>query len=199
MDTDKDNVNGAANGHGRTLPDGQLVLLEAESDEALLLAPEQRQKLFTGALAQKIADRLDMILALISCRLPLAEIALRAHVSHHTLRELIGQHAVLIATDMDRYAGWTAGLSAKFLALAELKAADAPFKDLVAAHSFVGKLSLDMKVASQQLMGVGDAGAVTEVEADNPALKSARDFLAGRNKTLTTDEHRLTQMEEAKT
>ena len=162
------NGHNGANGHG-PLPGGQMILLEAESDEALLLPAERRAKIFTAAQAEKISDRLDCILTLIACRLPVREVARKAHISNHTVAALIMQHAGPIAADMERYSGWTGEISAGFLALAVQKSAveleSIPFKDLVAAHSFVGKLSLDMKLAAGQLaIGTGELNPDVDVQ-----------------------------------
>lgn len=154
----------------------QLTLIEAESDFALLLPEAERRKRYTATQVQKISERLDLILMLIACNAPIREIADRAHISHHTITELIGQHATLIAADMLRYSDWTEGLSAKFLALANQKAEDAPFKDLIAAHSFVGKLSLDRRLASQQLSGANGELAA-EIKAESEALTKFREAL----------------------
>ena len=166
------------------LPGGQMILLEGESDEALLMSHEHRVKIFTAAGAQKIEERLDPILTLIACRLSIARVAERCHISNHTVAALILQHGGRIAADMAEFAGWTAEVSAGFLALALQKAAtelkDIPFKDLVAAHSFVGKLSLDMKVASAQLqIGVENPETLETIQADE-LLESAQKWAQAR-------------------
>jgi len=206
MKQDELNAQNGTNGHRATalnlggpdqrlapLPNGQFLLLEAESDEALLLPTERRAKIFTAAQAQKIAERLDPILTLIACRLPVKEVARKAHVSNHTVAALIQLYAGPIAADMERYAGWTAEVSAGFLALAVQKASDdldeIPFKDLVAAHSFTGKLSLDMRLASAQLtIGTGEL---------NPAEDSTA-VTERRQKFLDTLKQMATEAEEVK-
>lgn len=183
-----------------SLPGGQLILLEAESDEALLMTPAQRRKIFTADLAQKIEERLDPILTLIACRLSIATVAQRCHISNNTVARLIMLFSAKIARDMEEFSGMTGDACAAFLALAYQKAADElpkiAFKDLVAASSFMGKLSLDMKLASTQMNwnAEKDGDSPLQLETENPALVKARQ-IAERIWAEDQDKPKLTNSE----
>lgn len=174
MDAPKTNGTTCANGEAKpALRDGQFILFDAESDEALLLPREKREKIYTTAQARKIQEREDMLLMLIASRAyPLEEIARRSGVGDHTIRELIARNAIALAADMDRCAGWADGISAAFLALAYEKARsdydNIPMKDFVAAHSFTGKLALDRRIASAGLKDLSEPLQSLEAEEVNP-------------------------------
>lgn len=143
----------------------QLALIEAESDDALLLPREEAAKRYTASGAEKIAHRRDCILAMIGWGMPADQIAKHAHCNHRIVKALGAKYSQRVAdstSDMVKFLR-TLALKAAFLAGQKLEDAK------------VGELSVFMGVALQrsQEMEMASAGATDvnesiDVEADDP-------------------------------
>ena len=159
--------------------DEQLVLIDAESDEALLLPAHVRAKRYTAAQVKKIEWKLDCIVTMIACQaIPIPRIAEVAHVQRHTVEALAAQMAERIGADSIRFADYAAATSAQFMYLARQKSDKAPFKDLMIGHGIARDTAINLRAAGGP-MNDPNEGAI-ELEAENPALKSAREFLQGK-------------------
>jgi hypothetical protein len=153
----------------------QLALIEVSDEEALLLPTEQLRKRYTAGQAQKIDWKRDCIKALLACGLPIETVALKAHVNERIVKEILAIYAASIAADMGAFGDYAMSRAAKFLALADQKAHAAPFKEQIAAASFIGKMGMDMKLASTG-MDSAEQPAI-DVENENEQLQRAREWL----------------------
>lgn len=128
----------------------QVPLFSAESDEALLITPEQRRKRFTARQVAKQEEKLDLILMLIATGVVTKEaIANKAHVSLHTIEAIIQKFSEAIGSDAVKLAEFAQGKAAKFLFLADQKAHMAAPKDLMIMHGIARDTAIHMRLAGE--------------------------------------------------
>lgn len=163
----------------------QLTLIEAESDEALLLPDLERRKRYTAAQVEKIEWKLDMILLAIAAQvIPLQTIAERAHVNFRVVQELATRYAERIGQDAVKLADYAAAKSAKFLFLADRKSENATFKDLMIGHGIARDTVLNMRLSAAGQTDLNDA---IDVVAEDEELKRFREGLR-QLKSINTEE-----------
>lgn len=175
---------------------GQLSLIEAESDEALLLSREDAAKRYTARSAEKLEWRRDCILALTGCGLPVDYVASVAHCSARIVRLLGAKYAQAAAQSTQQMSRVLAGLAMKAAFHLDQKLPDAKPNELA--------VTLGIALQRKQEMDAGGAGAydpnaeAIDVTEENPALLSARKRLAERTgkiqPPMDADERRLEEV-----
>lgn len=151
----------------------QLALLDAESDEALLLPAEVVRKRYTARQVEKIEARLDCIVTMLAWGIPQEKIAQAAHVNHRTLTTIAGRYAERVGKDALSLADYAAGKAAKFLYLADQKAEGASAKDLAIMHGIVRDTMINCRATA----GATDLDNAIEVEQSNEKLEAFREKL----------------------
>lgn len=151
----------------------QLALIDAESDEALLLPDGERRKRYTARQVEKIEARLDCIVTMLAWGIPHDKIAAAAHVNHRTLTTIAGRYAERVGKDALTLAEYAAGKAAKFLYLADQKADGASAKDLAIMHGIVRDTMLNCKAVA----GAGEMDNAIEMEQTNERLEQFREKL----------------------
>lgn len=155
----------------------QLPLLDAESDEALLLPPEEKRKRYTGRQVSKLEERLDCIVTMLAWGIPDERVAQAAHVNFRTLAVIKGKLAERIGTDALGLAAVAAGKSSKFLMLADQKAEGASAKDLMIMHGIARDTAINLKLTA----GAENLDPAIDVPAVSPALEVARKLVAAKD------------------
>lgn len=157
----------------------QLALIDAESDEALLLPADAVRKRYTARQVEKIEARLDCIVTMLAWGIPFEKIATAAHVNHRTLTTIAGRYAERIGKDAVTLADYAAGKAAKFLYLADQKAETASAKDLAIMHGIVRDTMINCRATA----GAADMGEAIEVQQVNERLEQFREKLKGLRNT----------------
>jgi len=151
----------------------QLALIEAESDEALLLPDADRRKRYTAGQARQIEWKLDCILAMLACGvIPLETIAARAHVNFRIVQELSTRYAERIGSDAIKFSDYAAAKAAKFLYLADQKSGLAGPKDLMIMHGIARDTAINLRLSGGGGSSEPEAIDITASESD--ALKKFR-------------------------
>lgn len=153
----------------------QMPLIDAESDDALLLSPTERRKRYTAAQAQKIEWKLDCIVTMIAATvIPQDAIAAAAHVNVRVVRQLATLFHERIGRDAMKFSEYAAGLSANFLHQASEKAAGAGFKDLMIGHGIARDTALHMRAAGAAVTDPNDGAInVDSVDAELEAFRAS--------------------------
>ena len=161
----------------------QLPLISAESDDALFLNPDQlrEQKRYTATTVEKIELKRNYILDLVACGLPAEIVAKKTKSSSRTVKLLAAKYAQVIANNIPEFARALRSKAARWTVLADGKAEDAKFSELMVGVGIAVQRAQEMELAGQS---AGDLEAhPIALEDDNPRLIAARKFLAERVKT----------------
>lgn len=173
----------------------QLVLIDAESDEALLLPAEAVRKRYTARQVEKIEARLDCIVTMLAWGIPHDQIAAAAHVNPRTLTTIAGRYAERIGKDALTLAEYAQGKAAKFMFQADQKSELAGPKDLMIMHG----IARDTAINCRATAGAADVDGSIEVEAVNEKLEQFRAKLKQLKPGDANAETQRTQREEEKT
>jgi hypothetical protein len=157
------------------------MLLEGESDEALLVPREVAAKRYTATTADKLEERRNHILDLLSFNLPINFIAERTGCSHRIVSLLGAKHCQTVATNAVAFAGVLKAKAAKFLFFAEQKAPDAKFGELMVGVGIATQRAEEMEARAG---GAADLNGVTEVEQVNEQAEAARKWLSQRKSVV---------------
>lgn len=163
----------------------QLDLIEAESDEALLLPREEASKRYTARVAEKQEIRRDCILALLGCGLPLNYVATVAHCSRRVVKLLGAKYATAAARSTNEMCKVLGSLAMKAAFHIDQKMGDAKAGEL----GVIMGISLQRKQEMEAMSaGAFDPNDVIEIQETNPALVSARKRIAERVQGLKQEE-----------
>lgn len=147
----------------------QIELIEAGSDEALLLDYEDARKRYTARSAEKLAWRRDCILALLGCGLPVDVVAEKAHVSNRIVSLLGSKYAQLVAANSKTFAQTLKGAAAEALFHCKQKMKDAKYGELAVSVGIFAQRGQEAELAG----AAHDPGSI-EVESESPAVVEAR-------------------------
>lgn len=163
-------------------PEKQLDLIEPD-DDALLLTREEAAKLYTARSAEKLEKWRDCILGLLGAGYPIESVAAKAHCSKRIVSLLGGKYAQTVASNNQEIVKVVRGLCMKAAFLINDKMADAKISDLIALMSYGLQRSMELELAGST---IGELAEKTiDIETDNPALRSARQFLESRRAKAT--------------
>lgn len=149
------------------------LFAEEPFEEGLLLPIEEIHKRYTGKTAQQLEWRRTAALYMIARGCPLQDIEKILHMNHRVIAALASQNGRTIAAFSEDYAKELLASAAGDIALADTKKHEASYKDL---HIGAG-IKLTHAQNLKATMGAGDLQPVTDIEAENPALASARKLL----------------------
>lgn len=151
----------------------QMLLIEAESDAALLLPELERRKRYTAGQVQQIEWKLGCILTMLAAGvIPLEEIAQRAHVNFRTVQELATRYAERIGQDAGRYAEYALAKSAKMAFLMDQKAEAASPRDLAVMHQVLRDTAINLRALGS---GAEEEQRAIELQAEeDEGLKALR-------------------------
>lgn len=164
--------------------DGQLSLIDGESDEALLLPPDKARKIYNAKIAGKLELRRNYVLDLLAFGVPVEVIEEKTHTCRRIIGQLGSQYAEQVASNGMQFARLFKSKAAKFLMLADAKADTAGFGALMVGAGIAAQRGQEAEMAAVP-MGDENAGAI-DVESENPALASARKFLEQKNNKIKT-------------
>jgi hypothetical protein len=164
----------------------QLALLdEVPFEEAMVLPVEEVRKRYTAENSRQIEWRREACVKLLARQCPAIDIADILKMNPRTIAAVAAQEGQKIAAFSHALADTLAGSAMSDLALADTKKHGASYKDL---HIGAG-IKLTHAVAMKMVGATGEDPGVIELEAENPALQSARRFLELRKVTpAATDE-----------
>lgn len=161
----------------------QLALIDAESDEALLLPADVVRKRYTARQVEKIEARLDCIVTMLAWGIPAEKIAAAAHVNHRTLTTIAGRYAERVGKDALSLAEYAAGKAAKFMYLADQKADLAAPDKLMIMHG----IARDTMLNCRAVAGAADLDNTIEAEQVNEKLERFRERLKLLGNTQTEE------------
>jgi hypothetical protein len=159
--------------------DEQMPLIEAESDEALLLPREELRKRYTAGQAEKVEWRRDCIVAMLGGGVfTIEQICAAAHANERVVKQIAQMHAAKIAQDLQRCGERFISDAAMTFELAKDKREKAPYRDLMVGGGILATNGLAMKMAGAA--SGADANPAIEVETVNGKAEEARKWLADR-------------------
>lgn len=156
----------------------QLALIEGESDEVMLEPVIVLQKRYTAAVVEKIELKKNYILDLLGFGLPIETVAERTHSSTRTVNMLGAKYSELVAANSMNFAQVLKQKAARFLFLAEQKAPQAKFGELMVGVGIAAQRGQELELGAAGALN-GD-GAAIDVSEENQALQNARKFLEER-------------------
>ena len=146
---------------------------QPEFEEALLLPAEQLRKKYTAAQAEKIEWRRDGALLMLAYKVPKEQIAATMRMNLRTLDALVISQAAVFAGFTEAYAKRLIGQAGQAMELAMTKMGDASFLQLTTGAGIM----VDKAIAIKGGIPSGGEEQVIDLEAEDPKLKSAREFL----------------------
>lgn len=143
-----------------------MPVIIAESDDALFLDAADSRKRYTGSTVEKIELKRNYILDLIACGLPADLIASRTKSSTRTVQLLGAKYAQEVAGNIPRFTAALRNKAARWMQLADGKAEDAKFGELMVGVGIALQRTQEMELASAAAGNIDDPAH--ELAADNP-------------------------------
>lgn len=170
----------------------QLTLIEAESDEALLLPMAELSKRFTGTTANKIEMKRNYICDLLAFGFPVDSIAVKTGSSTRIVKAIGAICAEQVSHNISDVV--------KILRQKALKATF--YADQKMPEAKLGELSVFIGVALQRAQeaeaaaagGLGPEDGAIDIETENPAVKSVREFLQQQKSKQLVDGNEKVQV-----
>jgi hypothetical protein len=160
----------------------QLTLIEAGSDDALLLPRAEMEKRYTGKTVARIETKRNYILDLLAVGLPIEIIAKRTHSNKRIVVALGALYAQQVASDSMRFAQALRAKASRFLFLADQKAGDAKFGELMVGVGIATQRAQELEAGASALT---DFAETIDADAESEGLRKFREGL----KTLNGDRH----------
>lgn len=155
---------------------GQLSLIEAESDEALLIPRHEMEKRYTARTVAKVELKRNYILDLLAFGLPIETIAEKTHASTRIVQRLGALYSQQVAADAMKFAQVLKAKAAKFLFLAEQKAEGAKFGELMVGVGIAMQRAQEAELGASSLL----PDTAIDVGEESEGLRAARKFLEDR-------------------
>jgi hypothetical protein len=172
----------------------QLALIEeVPFEEAMVLPPEEVKKRYTAENARQIEWRREACIKLLARQVAAEDICDILKMNHRTVGAIASQEGQKIATFSNQFADSLASSAMSDLALAHTKRDSASYKDLSIGAGIKLTHAVNMKMVGAG--GAEDVGAL-ELEAENPALQSARKFLEMKKANATSPNSETQKPEE---
>lgn len=150
---------------------------EPEFEPELLMTVEERKKKYTGAQAEKMEWRRDATLLMLARAVPVEDIARVMRMNLRTITALAQRHGQQLATFSEEYAKQLNAIAGGWIALANTKAHEASTLQLATAAGILMDKALQVKGG----LAPGDGEGAIELEAVDPKLEAAREFLKRRD------------------
>jgi len=166
------------------------MFTEPAFEEAMCLTPEEVKKRYTAKNAQQIEWRREACIKLLARQCATEDICDILKMNHRTVAAIAAQEGQKIAAFSNEQSEVLAADAMTDIAVARTKREGASFKDLHIAAGIKLTHAVALKMVAA---GGGDEAEATEVEAQNPALESARKFLEARKPKpqMDTDETQI--------
>lgn len=158
----------------------QLAMTEIleSSDEALFLDAAETRKRYTATTVEKLELKRNYILDLIACGLPADLIAEKTKASTRTVRLLGAKYAQQVAASIPQFTAALRGKAARWMQLADTKAEDAKFGELMVGTGIALQRAQELELAGAAAGDINDPAH--ELAAEDPQLVAARKFLEAK-------------------
>ena len=160
-----------------------------EFEEALLLPDEHLKKKYTAEQAEKIGWRRDGALLMLAYKVPKEQIAATMHMNLKTLEALVISQAAIFAGFSEQYARRLMTHAGAAFELAMTKMDEASFLQLTTGAGIMA----DKAMAIKGGIPAGGEELVVDLVEEDPALKSAREFLKLKTAKPEGNGHRDTE------